>query len=193
MKPMIWFFSLKHTGTHFTMEYLRRMGLAKARINVVTGVIQADGDYIHLHIEEPNHLPLVRYTEGPVFVTMRNPADVYYSWARRYGLAETTESALLKSFDEYQRIIDTLDPHIFRVDGDIESEVNALAEYLGVDYQYEFVDRWDHVGTRGQRRDYDITRHPTPTSMYALAHCYGYEPPIRSNHANRDVCKRHSV
>lgn len=195
MKDLIWFFSVKHTGTHFTFEYLRRMGMQQARMDVISGTFQSRGEYVHLHIEEPNHLPLIRYDEGPVFITMRNPVDVHISWLARYGLAPTTTQALVKSFDEMWQVIDRLNPHIFRVDAeDREAEVNALAKYLGRDYKYEHVDHIEHRGHRGRRHNFPgAFEYEVPLSIRAIAAEFGYQPPTGEKHADSDVCERDTV
>jgi hypothetical protein len=179
---VIWFFSVKHTGTHFVFEHLRRMGLDQTRMDVVTGNFQSRGEYIHLHIEEPNHLPLVRYTEGPVFVTMRNPVEVHISWLARYGVARTTTDALLLSFEEYDKVIEKLNPFIFRVDAENrESEVLSLADYLNVkDFKYEWVDHMEHRGHRGRRHNFpDAYEYEVPEDIKELAIKYGYTSPMR--------------
>jgi hypothetical protein len=193
---VIWFFSIKHTGTHFTQEYLRRMGLQQARMDIITGCFISRGEYLHLHIEERNHLPLVRYTEGPVFVTMRDPVEVHISWLARYGLAETTTDAVLKSFDEYQKVIDKLNPHVFRVDAENrESEVLSLADYLNIkDFNYEWVDHMEHRGHRGHRHNFpDAYEYEVPDSIRDLAIQFGYQPPTGEKHADSNVCERDTV
>jgi hypothetical protein len=193
---LIWLFTVKHTGTHFIMEYFRRMGLQQARMDVVTGSFVSAGEYTHLHIEEPNHMPLMRYDKGPVVVTMRNPIDVHVSWLARYGLAATTTQALVKSFDEMAQVIDKLDPYIFRVDAqNRESEVLSLADYLGIkNFKYEWVDHMDHRGHRGHRHNFPgAYEYEVPLSIRGLAIHFGYQPPTGENNADSDVCVGYSV
>lgn len=164
-------------------------------MDVQTGNFNNAGDYVHLHIEEPNHLPLMRYFEGPVFVTVRNPIDVHISWLARYGLADSTTQALVTSFDKLGQVIDKLDPHIFRVDAeDREAEVNALAEYLGVDYRYEWVDHMEHRGHRGRRHNFPgAFEYEVPISVMGLARYFGYTLPTGEGNADRDIRERDSV
>ena len=192
---LIWFFTVKHTGTHFAMEYLRRMGLEQSRMDVKAGTFNTPGNYVHLHIEEPSHLPLMRYSGGPVFVNMRNPIEVHISWLARYGLAASTTQALVDSYDKLGQVIEKLNPHIFRVDAeDIESEVNALAAYLGSDYKYEYVDYMEHRGHRGHRHNFPgAYEYEVPLSVKGLALHFGYQPPTGESNADSDVCERDTV
>jgi len=187
---ILWLFTLKHTGTHYTFAHLDKMGYVQARIDVKSGDFTHQGHFCHLHVEEPNHFPLRRYDqEGPVVVTLRNPVEVHISWLARYGVAESTTEALVNSYTKYQAVIDQLNPHIFKVDHEnIEAEVGRLREYLCDNdlppmrsYRYEYIDPSEHRGHRGRRHNFpDAYKYETPESIIQIAEHYGYTSPIRN-------------
>lgn len=179
---MIWLFTVKHTGTHYAMEHFKNMGLEQGVMNIGSGVY-TPGDFVHLHICEPMHQPLVRHDGGKAVVTLRDPVEVYKSWAARYShtrsridglqLPKKIEASVLDAFDKFAEVGQQLSPFVFQIDClNIHREVMDLAAFLGVNqYKYQFVDPKECHGTTAPhpREGFAI-----PESIERLAKKYGY-------------------
>ena len=181
--PAIWCFTVKHTGTHYIFEHLKNMGLSIGRMNIGTGDMVKVGDFVHLHICEPMHAPLDKYGGGKVVVTLRDPVEVYKSWAARYShtrsridglqLPKKVENSVLHAFEQFAEVGRQLSPFVFQIDcPNIRREVMDLAAFLGVNqYKYQFVDPKECHGTTAPhpREGFAI-----PESIERLAKKYGY-------------------
>ena len=180
---LIHLFTVKHTGTHFALETFRDMGLIQMSVSLLNGELQGNpGDFVQLHICEKEHSPFIYDMVGcgiKCVVTLRNPSHVYRTWHHRYSIGRSKvnpkswdvsiEKLVLEAFEEWQHVHDWFDPFVFRVDAhDRQREVENLADYLDVDYEYRFI---DHTKIAGTKNSLEVE---TPESIRKLSIRHGY-------------------
>lgn len=118
MTPNIRVFSIPHSGTHSTVEFLRANGV--------------DCSALHLTGDNTDDV------DGCIVVCpVRKPDNVLESWRKRY----TQDGADLSRWKEWEASweqLATTEGHLFFVDEDLRREKRLLGDFLGVKLKGEF-------------------------------------------------------
>ena len=157
-------------------EHFKNMGLSKGTIDIISGVITKDGNFVHLHIDEPNH-KAVEFANGTIVTTLRNPIDVFRSYGKRHQWSVAKiEAAVIHAFDCWSNFVLNIDPFIITVDDNesIELDITNLANSLGVkDFKYEEVNPLMRKAETINRSDFPFDKEP-PMEILRLAKSSGY-------------------
>ena len=172
---MFYFVTMKHTGTHFMFKHFKNMGLSKGVIDVGSGVITQDGDFVHLHIDEPNH-KATELISGLVVTTLRNPVNVFRSYGKRCQWSvERIAATVISAFNNWLQFEEMFDPIVIAVDGKlIDTDIQRLFRILDINgFEYSEVDPVTAKAATINRSDYSFDKEP-PIEILELAKKFGY-------------------
>ncbi len=131
LEKYIFLLTLKHSGTHYAMSVLNQLHIQQGCYNKGNMKVNGwPGAYIHLHLCEPSNNALTGPRGDKIIVCLRNPIDIYKSWVKRRF--DNADNGIRNAFQLFDQAMAKFNPHVFRVDGNEETEVDELANFLGV-------------------------------------------------------------
>ena len=168
----VWLLTVRHTGTHYMFQILKRLGFFQGQIDWQQRVLKNHRYapyFLHSHIEASS---IVQYVcDEKAVMTMRNPVDVYRSHLNRYSWGEGYHLKYVQyCFDLFEKVRERYKAFVFRVDEpDQSNEVRRLADWLGVEYKYRELPK--DINHDGRTRS--VNQEP-PNEILELANQYGY-------------------